>query len=162
MQLSVQWLVLQTFSILWKIKSFFVCLFLMRKNLKSKGRDLRNNHLKLKAFFFSSQRLNLSWLESWDSKLSNAYLVWPVALLVLLVLCQIVYPKKMGVRNFWHPRFWHQDYKSYTIWHKTKTNKATGQTRYALKCLESQLFNAHLVYSVALLVFVLCQIVYNL
>ena len=52
-----------------------------------------------------------------------------------------------------------KDYKSYTLWHKTKTNKATGQTRYALKSLESQLSNAHRVGPVALLVFVLCQIV---
>ena len=49
-----------------------------------------------------------------------------------------------------------KDYKSYTLWHKTKTNKATGQTRYALKSLESQLSNAHLVGPVALVVFVLC------
>ena len=68
----------------------------------------------------------------------------------------------LGVRNFWHPRFWHQDYKSYTIWHKTKTNKATGQTRYALESLESQLSNLYLVCPVALLVFVLCQSVYDL
>ena len=43
-----------------------------------------------------------------------------------------------------------------------KTNKATGQTRYALKILESQLSNAHPLGPVALLLFVLCQIVYNL
>ena len=49
-----------------------------------------------------------------------------------------------------------QDYKLYTIWHKTKTNKATGQAKYALKSLESQLYNAHLEGPVALLVFVLC------
>ena len=68
----------------------------------------------------------------------------------------------LGVRNFRHPKFWHQDYKSYTIWHKTKTNKATGQTRYALESLESQLSNLYLVCPVALLVFVLCQSVYDL
>ena len=68
----------------------------------------------------------------------------------------------LGVRNFRHPRFWHQDYKLYTIWHKIKTNKATGQAKYALKSLESQLSNAHLVGPVALLVFVLCQIVCDL
>ena len=34
-----------------------------------------------------------------------------------------------------------QDYKLYTIWHKTKINKVTGQTRYALESLESQFSN---------------------
>ena len=55
-----------------------------------------------------------------------------------------------------------QDFKLYTIWHKTKINKATGQTRYALESLESQLSNLYLVCPVALLVFVLCQSVYDL
>ena len=55
-----------------------------------------------------------------------------------------------------------KDYKSYTLWHKTKTNKTTGQTIYALESLESQLSNAHFVCHVALLGFVLCQILYNL
>ena len=55
-----------------------------------------------------------------------------------------------------------KDYKSYTIWYKTKTNKATGETKCVLLSWDSKLSNAHLVYSVALLVFVLCQIVYNL
>ena len=55
-----------------------------------------------------------------------------------------------------------QDYKLYTIWHKTKTDKAKGQTRCALESLESQLSNAHFICPVALLVFVLCQIVYDL
>ena len=62
----------------------------------------------------------------------------------------------LGVRNFRHPRFWHQDYKLYTNWHKTKTNKATEQARYALESLESQLSNLYIVCPVALLVFVLC------
>ena len=55
-----------------------------------------------------------------------------------------------------------QDYKLYKIWHNTKTKKATGQTRYALESLESQLSNLYLVCPVALLVFVLCQSVYDL
>ena len=49
-------------------------------------------------------------------------------------------------------------YKSYTIWHKTKTNKATWHTKCALESWESKLSNAHLVCHVALLVFVLCQL----
>ena len=55
-----------------------------------------------------------------------------------------------------------KDYKSYTLWHKTKTNKATGQTRYRLESWDSKLSNAYLVCPVALLVFVLYQIVYDL
>ena len=31
-----------------------------------------------------------------------------------------------------------KDYKSYTLWHKTKTNKATGQTRYELEFSDTQ------------------------
>ena len=54
-----------------------------------------------------------------------------------------------------------KDYKSYTLWHKTKTNKATGQTRYALESLESQLSNLYLVCPVAFYIFFLCQIVYD-
>ena len=48
-----------------------------------------------------------------------------------------------------------KDYKSHTIWHKTKTNKATGPKRCALESWDSELFNAYLVCPVALLVFVL-------
>ena len=55
-----------------------------------------------------------------------------------------------------------KDYKSYTLWHKTKINKTTGQTRYELESWDSKLSNAHLVCPVALLVFVLCQIVNDL
>ena len=55
-----------------------------------------------------------------------------------------------------------KDYKSYTLWHKTNINKATGQTRYKLESWDSKLSNAHLACPVALLVCVLCQIVYNL
>ena len=54
-----------------------------------------------------------------------------------------------------------QDYELYTIWHRTKTNKATGQTRYKLESWDSKLSNAYLVCHVALLIFVLCQILYN-
>ena len=55
-----------------------------------------------------------------------------------------------------------KDYKSYTIWHIIKTNKATGPTRCALESWASKLFNAYLACPVALLVFAICQIVYNL
>ena len=55
-----------------------------------------------------------------------------------------------------------QDYKLYKIWHNTKTKKATGQTRYALESLESQLSNTDFICPVPSLGFVLCQIVYDL
>ena len=50
----------------------------------------------------------------------------------------------------------------YTIYNYTKTYKAIEQTRYALESLESQLFNAYLVWNAAIIVLVLFQIVYNL
>ena len=49
----------------------------------------------------------------------------------------------------------------YIIHNSTKKYNAREETRCALESLESQLSNAHHVCHVALLLFVLCQIVYN-